>query len=88
MRERTRSLVDCHLCPGRTDPDVTWRFDGRPRRLVRAESDSESRIATDTEVVAVRNPNSQAIATNALDLINTYVADVDVNNLTITRIDP
>ncbi len=92
--ESTATEVTAPLPEALDDPDarrnidVTYRFDGRSRPLIVAAFDGESHIVTPTGAVARRNPVSQAITSNALNLTDTYVADQDLSHLTITRIDP
>lgn len=77
MREGTRSLVDCHLCPGRTDPDVTWRFDGAARNAA-AVSPGDMAIATNTETVeaptASLDVRSLRMATSPLNFADLFLA--------------
>ncbi|NUP91183.1 MAG: hypothetical protein HUU25_15400 [Candidatus Sumerlaeia bacterium] len=89
MREGTRSLVDCHLCPGRTDPDVTWRFDGRPRQLFTTVADDlYPWVSSNTEAVAPQSAFALDIATNAENLTDVWAAHGTNNELHLVRLDP
>lgn len=88
MREGTRSLVDCHLCPGRTDPDVTWRFDGRVRQLAYAGPDGSEHLATNTEAIPVTEFLQLSATTNAESLRDPCVLYSGPGHVAIIRLDP
>ncbi|NUP91031.1 MAG: hypothetical protein HUU25_14620, partial [Candidatus Sumerlaeia bacterium] len=77
-----------HPGTGRTDPDVTWRFDGRVRQLAYAGPDGSEHLATNTEAIPVTEFLQLSATTNAESLRDPCVLYSGPGHVAIIRLDP